>query len=57
MAHKKGKKTLAADIKISSLNEFKGHWKSRRQVHKRTVTDALRLWASLAGGLTGEGGI
>jgi len=47
MAYKKDEKTLAADIKISLLNEFERQWKARGQIQKRAVAAALRLWLSL----------
>ena len=47
MAYKKDEKTLAADVKISLLNEFEKQWKARGQIQKRAVATALRLWISL----------
>jgi len=47
MAYKKNEKTLAADIKISLVNDFNKQWKARGQIQKRAVEAALRLWISL----------
>lgn len=47
MAYNKDEKTLAADIKISVLEEFEKQWKARGQLQKRAVEAALRLWVSL----------
>ncbi|GEM_PF-3728206 len=47
MAYKKDEKTLAADIRISLLDEFERQWKVRGQIQKRAVAAALQLWISL----------